>query len=721
MAIKQERNANRRVGPLQAFVRLKSLWRAGRPDFKKLGQMFREEREARSEDYKTAVAMSVAARKAAHSAMPRLAGSAFGHNSRGTRKSRLKVARLRLWGQAAGKTPEQRMALVAQHVARKRLPLQDSLSLARSVSRFGTAQLRAAQDLRLQSLVEFRAAQQATTIRRVVEALPGLSEFHLRAEPAGPCAVVEVLPPSAEQVVGTTAAAQSWASSSNLAASLEGAWRQLTQMVLHGQSPPLPAATETDKKATLCCNAGTCLCSTEGQRTKRIGQRLLAYMRRAFPVGSEKRAQLLDGHVVLSIMWEPDTTDFDTIIEAEEPFGEMLLHIGLQYLQPFRPTFLKMEHAEAGQEMPAIDGRRYAKAVGASIWVPPPQHNNLGRDSGYTSDVHLMSGENMTSHPRGAVVLAPIPSRPHRQATVEVLTFYEAMVSLTDRGSLFVASYVLEDCLRPIGSFNVSTVPLVPLDRTAAYQFYPPPARGADKHPRKKARRAEDDFGAPPLEDGMEELESANTTEEEIDDSFVEYDQGHDGEGSLEAFLDSVRDELVEPLPEPVGQVRPNGAGERPADEGEALGAELGVPPPPQPVELGAAGMRRNKGEATVVFRWGKITFYASKGVFEATCRNPEHGKCVLTRTHKGKPPSAPGRFPKGGRPLGLLAAWMEKGGVGSKEEHWAPNVLKPTLAMRRAGREYIRLASNGIALLSKERPLAEGEPDEPLSLDGLV
>lgn len=294
-------------------------------------------------------------------------------------------------------------------------------------------------------------------------------------------------------------------------------------------------------------------------------------------------------------------------------------------------------------------------------------------------------------------------------------------MTLADLGRLSVASYVLEDCLRPIGSFEVSKVPLVPLGRAGSYEFYPPPMRGADKHARKRPRlAAEEESGALPLEDGNAESEGGDTTEDELDeDTFAEHEEVIDEEGSLEAFLDSIADALMQPpQAEPVEEMRPS---EAPVVE--APEPDLGVPPPPMPPadEDHRAGLRKNRGEATVVFRWGKITFYASKGVFEATCRNPDHGKCVLTRTHKAKASSARGQPPKGGRPLGLLAAWLEKGGVGSKEEHWRPDALRPSVELRRAGRAYIRGAQHGPELLAKERPLAEGEPEEPLSLDGLV
>ena len=63
------------------------------------------------------------------------------------------------------------------------------------------------------------------------------------------------------------------------------------------------------------------------------------------------------------------------------------------------------------------------------------------------------------------------------------------------------------------------------------------------------------------------------------------------------------------------------------------------------------------------------MSFY-SKGVFEAVCKNKLHGSCVASRTVSKIVDPELGR-PRGGRPLGVLAAWLSKHGCSSKSEHW--------------------------------------------------
>lgn len=118
-----------------------------------------------------------------------------------------------------------------------------------------------------------------------------------------------------------------------------------------------------------------------------------------------------------------------------------------------------------------------------------------------------------------------------------------------------------------------------------------------------------------------------------------------------------------------------------------------------------------------MVFKWGKITYYPSKRVFEAICRHPAHGKCVLTRTSHGRGGAASGA----GRPMGFLAAWLERADQPSKAAHWAPEVLHASAAARRAAREAVKAMPNGPALLSHERPKENAEDSEPEGLAGFV
>lgn len=270
--------------------------------------------------------------------------------------------------------------------------------------------------------------------------------------------------------------------------------------------------------------------------------------------------------------------------------------------------------------------------------------------------------------------------------------------------------------MRLIGEWNVSTVPIVPLGRHDEHKFFPAPRRGADKFARKRARRegnADDDAPGGAIQDVAGD-ESSGDGEGEEGEVPPEHDEEHQEQSALGAYVDNAAELMAMPL-------------EAPSEDapGQGPGAQAGPPPqepaarpPPPPAE----NLVRVGGAATVLFPSGRITFWPAGGKFEAICRNPAHGKCVLTRTHRAKQGLTPSGFPKGGRPLGLLAAWLLKADhTDSKEAHWSTDVLGSSFAEREAGRRFVETAPGGDMLLGLERPRAEGEPAEPETLDGLV
>ena len=123
-----------------------------------------------------------------------------------------------------------------------------------------------------------------------------------------------------------------------------------------------------------------------------------------------------------------------------------------------------------------------------------------------------------------------------------------------------------------------------------------------------------------------------------------------------------------------------------------------------------------------MVFPAGKISFYDSKNTFEAICRNPKHGKCVLSRTRNAAKSKDPNAVPKGGRPLGFLGAWLLQAHCETKAEHWSYANLRPSREARGGARNFIKKAHNGMDLLSKERPQkTELEDSEPETLEGYI
>lgn len=132
-------------------------------------------------------------------------------------------------------------------------------------------------------------------------------------------------------------------------------------------------------------------------------------------------------------------------------------------------------------------------------------------------------------------------------------------------------------------------------------------------------------------------------------------------------------------------------------------------PPPPAPLPIpdehhGPAGrgvaLRRGKAAATVVLEGGVLSYYTSNAVFQATCRNPFHGACVLTRKRSVLAQLR-------GRPCGLMAAWLALGPrCETKAAHWELlSELETDEEMVGALRDVLRSSEDGRAVLAQELP----------------
>lgn len=159
-----------------------------------------------------------------------------------------------------------------------------------------------------------------------------------------------------------------------------------------------------------------------------------------------------------------------------------------------------------------------------------------------------------------------------------------------------------------------------------------------------------------------------------------------------------------------------------PPDTAEEGPSSDSAAPPPPPIARAVAQQGRRRGaEVKNHVYGGSVSYYPSKNAFEAVCADPEQGRCVLTRTAKGKAGGG-GNIPRGGRPIGFLAAWLSAGqDCATKEGHWKRERLERRHAERSALRRLIAETPDGVRLLSYERPQAPGEDAEPADLRGLL
>jgi len=269
--------------------------------------------------------------------------------------------------------------------------------------------------------------------------------------------------------------------------------------------------------------------------------------------------------------------------------------------------------------------------------------------------------------------------------------------------------YKLEETQRPIGVFSMDTVPIVPLLRgDQAFKVWPKPKRGFSAYPRKRKAPGGDPAGEEDIADEVPALELLDAEAELELDELLHSEEA--GDAGLDLFVESQGSLLVDHA------VVLRDAEAEPAADSAATQRRPQPPAPERP--------RRPRGKAVATAEWefGKLQFYASNnGSFQATCKNPAHGKCVLTRSARAVARASNDLIVRGGRPCGFLLAWLQSAGVAAKEEHWAPANLETSLDARLAARLELEETPEGREFLSHERPQVGDEPAEPETLQGLL
>ena len=120
--------------------------------------------------------------------------------------------------------------------------------------------------------------------------------------------------------------------------------------------------------------------------------------------------------------------------------------------------------------------------------------------------------------------------------------------------------------------------------------------------------------------------------------------------------------------------------------------------------------------EIEAPFGCGYIVYYPKTQRFMAYCNINAHRGVKCNRTRM----AVAGARQCKGRPLGLLAAWLQHGNVWTTKEEHCEVGIHQTLASRRGARDLLldRAAAGDVAiatLLARERPQRPDEPAEPL------
>lgn len=325
------------------------------------------------------------------------------------------------------------------------------------------------------------------------------------------------------------------------------------------------------------------------------------------------------------------------------------------------------------------------------------------------------------AHPMSLCMRANMSS----EATGRFLTLYDALAMLEGSAEVFVSWLVLECNAAAIGVFDPSAVCARRLPHCDQdHRIW------EEKPTRARRGRPGGAQEFEPLGDGGA---AGDEDEPEADESRPEEEVAGDGfdlEAELQELLEQAEDLAEHGFMADGddvfgGEWPPEVAGAVVARPAAADAAPPPAPPAPlsPPVALAAAAQPGNRrgAEVTYYVPGGSISFYRSKNAFEAVCDHPAHGRCVLTRTARGKAAGGEG-IPRGGRPVGFLAAWLSAGAdCATKADHWQPERLRNVQADRLALRQRIAETPEGARLLTYERAQSAGEEVEPSDLRGLL
>ena len=144
---------------------------------------------------------------------------------------------------------------------------------------------------------------------------------------------------------------------SSVGSALESTWAASHNLIRHEECTPVAAPTPPSR----CQLAGRCVCAGEGHRLYLRAQAVISAIKRTFRHDAAAMSLLREGHVAVQFCGGDEGLDAR---------ADLYLHIGLMYLNPFRPTFHALALAEDQGEAPFDDRRVYFKArLGANVRV----------------------------------------------------------------------------------------------------------------------------------------------------------------------------------------------------------------------------------------------------------------------------------------------------------------------------------------------------------------
>lgn len=342
-------------------MRAKTLGTRGTPSLKALAATYSEDKSSGRPDQANLAAIGASATRSARFHTPKSGQSAFGPTGRDEHKRRKDRARQALLAGTTGIDREEASIVLAERCGNLGADITIGLAAARAALRSQSAAARDRSESTLRELQAFRdglGAQQVAAFRQEFPALPGGARLEPVPTPDGLCFEVR---PDTQSFIAESAAWAYQSKQSTASQALREYWSEAHRMRSEeecGQSIDAPI------KQNECFAAGRCVCRGQGADLRRFRNECLRAMKAAFPKDGPDRKCLLEGFVVLRLTGRPRDDNLDALVELDDPVKETWLHVGLQYLSPYRPTFHEVLPAQAPPE---------ERQGGPEMWVQAPR------------------------------------------------------------------------------------------------------------------------------------------------------------------------------------------------------------------------------------------------------------------------------------------------------------------------------------------------------------
>eukprot|EP00930_Biecheleria_cincta_P095370 TRINITY_DN87333_c0_g1_i1.p1 TRINITY_DN87333_c0_g1~~TRINITY_DN87333_c0_g1_i1.p1 ORF type:complete len:1612 (-),score=257.34 TRINITY_DN87333_c0_g1_i1:89-4207(-) len=643
-------------GAFRAWMRLHGKVRPCDKGVTAVSKEYNKEKGLCSDKFKHAQQMGKFATKAGQSPGCR---HGFGGDAWSLKQSRTSITNT--WKALLLRAPDEDVVTQAQVLARQSsargATVAETLSVARRGRAEATKRKRARESEELETIKKYRSEKGVEIIEAVKEVCPSL-KMPLIADPTPYGWSVICAPPSDEDAKDAVTWACQNAYSSGLAVRLETHWDLLHRTTMESSCPD----TSDLPSASKCMEAGVCLCSEEGKELEKRGLRLIRYIKITCPPASIMRQRLVDGYLVLRL--RGICTDYEVLLELDNgQVGsiDLWLHIGLEYLNPFLPTFMEVRPTQPPGEVEADPRRTYVESVAAK-------------------------------------------------------EFWFALQTFSKTSKICAQWYRLEETSRPIAQFVPEPLPVLLLPGYEEPEQWWPRRLG-----KKKPAHG---FGCiAPDGDEVEDEELSEVELLDMDPMLADPEVAPDVVGLLEDMIAAYEDPASAPVPNFENESAKESAA--PAVDHEASDpARRGPRRQSQQVRTKRAP-RAPKADIICAVPGGYIIYYESNGNFQATCEEHGDERCTLTRRggkstgqNSSGASSSAGAAP--GRPLGLLLAWLSVADAhADKENHCDVEHVKLLASeegqsFRQELRDAFRADPGAADLLACERPPLHPGEDEP-------